>query len=140
MENETRSSNGFQYRIRMDWDDEARVWIATSEDVPGLVLEDASKETLMERVEIAIPELMELNGENLPRDKYDVLKPNLTDHVVNYGGRTIVIRNVPCEESEARGEKYYSDDVAQRVERLMNLAKGTMKQFMEMDYANGALD
>lgn len=141
MENETQtSSNGFQYRIRMDWDGEARVWIATSEDVPGLVLEDASKETLMERVKIAIPELMELNGENHGENQYDVLKPEITDHVVNVNGQTIVIRNVPCEASESSGEKYYSDDVAYRLERLVNLAKGTMKQFVEMDFANGALD
>ena len=133
--NEMReSSNRFQYRIQMNWDDEARVWIATSEDVPGLVLEDASKETLMDRAKIAIPELLELNGKKHGENQYDVLKPEITDHVVNVNGQTIVIRNVPCEASESSGEKYYSDDVAHRLERLVNLAKGTMKQFVELDY------
>ena len=51
------------YRIRFFWDDEAAVWVATSEDVPGLVLESGSFDTLVERVRYAVPELIELNGE-----------------------------------------------------------------------------
>ncbi|MBQ9249417.1 MAG: DUF1902 domain-containing protein [Oscillospiraceae bacterium] len=49
------------YRITMTWDAEASVWIATSEDVPGLVLESGSFDALIERVRFAIPELLELN-------------------------------------------------------------------------------
>ena len=30
------------YRIKMLWDNDAAVWIATSRDVPGLVLESGS--------------------------------------------------------------------------------------------------
>ena len=51
------------YRIRFFWDDEAAVWVATSEDVPGLVLESGSFDTLVERVRYAVPELIEINGE-----------------------------------------------------------------------------
>ena len=49
------------YRIKFVWDNEADVWIATSEDVPGLVLESGSFDALIERVKYAIPELVELN-------------------------------------------------------------------------------
>ena len=49
------------YRIKVLWDNEADVWIATSEDVPGLVLESGSFDALVERVKYAIPELVELN-------------------------------------------------------------------------------
>ena len=38
-----------------------RIWIATSEDVPGLVLESGSFDALVERVHFAIPELPEEN-------------------------------------------------------------------------------
>jgi hypothetical protein len=51
------------------WDQEAGVWIATSEDVPGLVLESGSFDALVERVRYAVPELLELNGivrKNIP--------------------------------------------------------------------------
>ena len=50
-------------RIDIVWDDEARVWIATSPDVKGLVLEDGSLDRLMYRVPEAVPELIELNDQ-----------------------------------------------------------------------------
>ena len=43
------------------WDDEAAVWVAESDDVPGLITEAATMELLIERLQILIPELMELN-------------------------------------------------------------------------------
>ena len=47
--------------IRAEWDDEAQVWVATSDDIPGLVTEAPSVEALVERLRAIIPELMELN-------------------------------------------------------------------------------
>ncbi|MDY4976747.1 MAG: DUF1902 domain-containing protein [Clostridia bacterium] len=49
------------YIIHISWDPEANVWIATSDDVPGLVLEAGSFDALLERVRFAVPELLELN-------------------------------------------------------------------------------
>jgi len=51
-----------EYVITTTWDAEASVWIATSEDVPGLALESGSLDALMERVRNAVPELLALNG------------------------------------------------------------------------------
>ncbi len=48
--------------IKFHWDSEASVWIATSDDVPGLVLESGSFDALVERVKAAVPELISLNG------------------------------------------------------------------------------
>lgn len=48
--------------IKMTWDPEACVWIAESDDVPGLVLESGSFDALIERVRFAVPELLKLNG------------------------------------------------------------------------------
>lgn len=50
------------YLVKMMWDDEAKVWIATSDDVPGLVLESESLDTLVNKVKIAIPELLSFSG------------------------------------------------------------------------------
>lgn len=47
--------------INFLWDNEASVWVATSEDVPGLVLESDSLETLKEKIKAAIPELLASN-------------------------------------------------------------------------------
>lgn len=54
------------YNVNLTWDPEAAVWIATSEDIPGLVLESGSFDALVERVRFAAPELLELNGMSLP--------------------------------------------------------------------------
>ncbi|MDR1737058.1 MAG: DUF1902 domain-containing protein [Oscillospiraceae bacterium] len=51
-----------EYTIKLKWDNEASVWLATSNDVPGLVLESGSFDALIERVRYAVPELLELNG------------------------------------------------------------------------------
>lgn len=53
-----------EYIITFSWDDEAGVWIATSDDIPGLVLESGSFDALLERTRFAIPELLSLNTAN----------------------------------------------------------------------------
>jgi predicted RNase H-like HicB family nuclease len=50
------------YTILLNWDNEARVWIAESDDIPGLILESPSVDTLIEHVQDAVPELLELSG------------------------------------------------------------------------------
>ena len=37
------------YFIRAEWDEEADVWVACSEDVPGLATESATLEGLIEK-------------------------------------------------------------------------------------------
>jgi predicted RNase H-like HicB family nuclease len=44
------------------WDKEARVWVATSDDVPGLITESDTMEHLMLKLKILIPELLQANG------------------------------------------------------------------------------
>ena len=48
--------------IFAEWDSEARVWVAESEDVPGLVAEASTPEELKEKLRVLIPELLELNA------------------------------------------------------------------------------
>ena len=50
------------YEIQCSWDPEAGVWIATSNDIPGLVLESESFDTLIGRARTAAGELILLNG------------------------------------------------------------------------------
>lgn len=53
-------------KIKFRWDEEAAVWTATSDDVPGLVLESGSFDALLERVKQAVPELVKLNDSATP--------------------------------------------------------------------------
>ncbi len=55
------------YFIRVEWDEDARVWVATSDDVPGLVTEGSSLEAFIEKLRTMIPELLEANGQGPPR-------------------------------------------------------------------------
>lgn len=48
--------------INARWDDEAHVWVATSDDVLGLVAEASSRQELGAMLKIMIPELLTLNG------------------------------------------------------------------------------
>jgi len=41
--------------IRAEWDEEAMVWVATSDDVPGLATEAV---TMEEKLKVMIPELL----------------------------------------------------------------------------------
>jgi predicted RNase H-like HicB family nuclease len=50
------------YDILARWDSEAGVWVAGSEDVPGLVAEAESLNLLAQKLKIRIPELLEANG------------------------------------------------------------------------------
>ena len=50
------------YRVDAAWDEVASVWIATSDDVPGLCAEAATLEALIDIVLGLAPELLAANG------------------------------------------------------------------------------
>lgn len=51
-----------EHTITAEWDGEAGVWVATSNDVPGLVTESKTFEALLRKLRTLVPELLELNG------------------------------------------------------------------------------
>ena len=57
------------YTVVLSWDREASVWVATSEDIKGLVLESGSLDVLIERVRMAVPDLLKLNNQPLEHAK-----------------------------------------------------------------------
>ena len=61
------------FEVLARWDSEAGVWVAESEDIPGLVAEADSPNNLARKLRILVPELLELNGVPAPRPaKYQV--------------------------------------------------------------------
>jgi hypothetical protein len=48
--------------IRATWDEEAQVWVATSDDVPGLATESPTLDALVPKLRVMIPELLDANG------------------------------------------------------------------------------
>ena len=67
------------YHVHADWDPEADVWVATSEDVPGLATEASTIEDLTEKLRGLIPELLEANR-MLPGDPSAGISFELTSH------------------------------------------------------------
>jgi len=57
-----KKSASREFVVNALWDAEARVWVATSEDVPGLVTESKTFEALLKKLRTLVPELLELNG------------------------------------------------------------------------------
>lgn len=50
--------------IQAQWDGDSNVWIATSADVPGLVVEGDTWPAMIEEVRQVLPNLMKLSGLN----------------------------------------------------------------------------
>jgi predicted RNase H-like HicB family nuclease len=50
--------------VHAEWDSDAQVWVATSDDVPGLATEADTQEKLIAKLKTLIPELLEANGIN----------------------------------------------------------------------------
>ena len=51
-----------RYSIVAEWDAEAGVWVAHSDDVPGLATGADSLDELTEKLRVVIPELLDANG------------------------------------------------------------------------------
>ena len=48
------------YTVRAAWDGDAEVWIATSPEVPGLILESETLDGITEEARLALPELIDV--------------------------------------------------------------------------------
>jgi predicted RNase H-like HicB family nuclease len=59
--------------VHAEWDDEAGVWVATSDDVPGLVTESKSIEALMVKLESMIPDLFEANDLPMRTESFEIV-------------------------------------------------------------------
>ena len=54
--------NPISIAVKALWDDEAKVWVATSNDIQGLAVEAETIELLQSAVNSAICDLIECNG------------------------------------------------------------------------------
>jgi hypothetical protein len=62
------------FLIRVEWDEDAAVWTADSDDVPGLATEADTVEALSAKLRSLVPELLILNGMRISGDiDYELL-------------------------------------------------------------------
>jgi hypothetical protein len=66
--------------VHATWDDEASVWVATSNDIDGLAVEAESMEELEPKVRAALADLIELNGisSSLPEIPFYIVSEQLS--------------------------------------------------------------
>lgn len=76
----------FSVTVNAMWDNEAKVYVATSDDVPGLVTEAVDLETLIEKLRVMIPELLEANN-RLPQLNDDPWSDIPLEIVAHYSER-----------------------------------------------------
>jgi len=50
-----------RFNVQVTWDPEAELWVADSDDIPGLAAEAPDDKSLWEKLEVLIPELLALN-------------------------------------------------------------------------------
>lgn len=67
-----------------------------------------------------------------------MIKNSFTTHVVNYSNSVKIIKNVPCEECEQCGEIFYTDEVAEQLEKLVEAAKSLLQDISVIDYSKVA--
>jgi hypothetical protein len=67
MAQRTPASNHFV--VEATWDNEAEVWVAESDEVPGLITEADSRIQLSRKLAVLVSELLELNNYSLDRHK-----------------------------------------------------------------------
>lgn len=48
--------------VKAVWDEEAKVWVVSSDDVPGLATEAPTWDKLIPKLQTMIPELLDANG------------------------------------------------------------------------------
>jgi hypothetical protein len=51
--------SGHIFHIDAKWDPEAKVWVATSSDIPGLVIQGKNKNEIVEKLRVVSPALVE---------------------------------------------------------------------------------
>jgi len=59
-----------EYTVNIAFDDEAQKWYARNDDIP-ILLEDFSIDALLRRVNLAVPEMLEIN--NMPHAEIHLL-------------------------------------------------------------------
>ena len=61
-----------------------------------------------------------------------------TTFTVEYKECIIVVKKVPCMECQMCGEIYFSDEVSQKLERLVEAAKSILQDISVIDYTKAA--
>lgn len=60
----------------------------------------------------------------------------MTDHVVKLEHCIIIVKNVPCEKCTQCGETYYTDEVAEQLEMIVDKVKAVATEIAVVNYSD----
>lgn len=66
------------------------------------------------------------------------MKNAVTTFMSDLGSCIVIIRNVPCLKCSQCGEEIFSDEVAKKLERIVNKLKESVTEIAVTDYRNAA--
>ncbi len=69
---------------------------------------------------------------------FDAYIRNVTTYMVDLKDCIVIVRNVPCEECTECGEKYFTDDVMERLETIVKKAREIASEVFVTDYSKQA--
>lgn len=66
------------------------------------------------------------------------LADSTTTHVVTFDNCIIVVKNVPCERCSQCGETFFNDEVAERLEQIVNSLRTAVTEIAVVSYTDKA--
>ncbi len=67
--------------------------------------------------------------------KCETVIASLATHVVTFDDCIIIVKHVPCEECEQCGEKFFSDEVMEKLEIIVSQARKIASEVFVTDYS-----
>ena len=64
------------------------------------------------------------------------LKPSKTTYFIDLKSCMVKVKNVPCLECEKCGEVYYSDEVAERLEEIIEQVRSLVTEIAVVEYTD----
>ena len=61
-----------------------------------------------------------------------------TTYMLDFENCIIIVKNVPCEECSECGEKYFSDEVMEKLEKIVNKAREIASEVFVTDFSKQA--
>jgi len=68
--------------------------------------------------------------------KNENLNETTTNYFVDLKSCMVIVRNVPCSECEQCGEKYFNDEVAERLDKIIENISSTLTEIAVVNFSD----
>jgi len=64
------------------------------------------------------------------------LKETTTNYFVDLKTCMVIVKNVPCTECEQCGEKYFTDEIAEKLDEIVERVSNTLTEFAVVNFSD----